>query len=46
MHGSWETANGLNPNSNDATLDPDGDGASNLAEYQAGSDPKSAASIP
>ena len=40
----WETANGLNPSVNDAALDPDGDGASNLAEFLAGTDPRSAAS--
>lgn len=48
MHDSWETANGLNPNpgSNDAALDSDGDGFSNLAEYLGGSDPNNAAIIP
>ena len=36
----WETANGLNPlNANDALLDKDGDGISNLDEYKLGSDP-------
>ena len=36
----WETAYGLNPNSNaDRDLDSDGDGMSNLAEYMAGTNP-------
>ena len=47
MHNSWETANGLNPsNAADAALDKDGDTFSNLAEYQAGSDPNNAGSVP
>jgi len=37
---SWETANGLNPNSNDASLDLDKDGLNNLQEYMAGTDPQ------
>ncbi|MFC1749398.1 hypothetical protein ACFL2V_11400, partial [Pseudomonadota bacterium] len=37
---NWETANGLNPNDgSDATLDNDGDGLSNLGEYQNHTDP-------
>ncbi len=37
----WELANGLNPNSAaDATLDSDGDGQTNKAEYLAGTNPQ------
>ncbi len=36
MPDSYEIANGLNPLMNDANGDKDGDGASNLAEYLAG----------
>ena len=37
----WEDAHGLNRNSAaDATLDPDSDGATNLREYLAGTDPQ------
>ena len=35
----WERAFGLDPNLNDADLDPDGDGLTNLQEYLRGSDP-------
>lgn len=35
----WEIANGLNPLVNDSHLDPDGDGRTNLEEYNADSDP-------
>ena len=35
----WEIAHGLNPGVNDAALDRDGDGASNLLEYARGTDP-------
>lgn len=36
----WETFYGFNPrNSDDAAMDADGDGASGLAEFQAGTDP-------
>lgn len=42
---AYETANGLNPNDpNDAHLDADGDGRTNLEEYRAGTDPRNAAS--
>jgi uncharacterized repeat protein (TIGR01451 family) len=47
MHDSWESAHNLNPNdASDSSLDPDLDGASNLAEYQAGTNPRSAGSVP
>ena len=39
MPDAWEISHGLNPFANDAAGDLDGDGISNLAEYQAGSDP-------
>ncbi|MBI3583162.1 MAG: 6-bladed beta-propeller [Nitrospinae bacterium] len=39
MPDAWEEANGLNPNLNDASLDPDNDGLTNLNEYLSGSDP-------
>jgi hypothetical protein len=41
MHDSWETANGLNPNVNDAAGDADNDG-----EYLAGSNPATSGSVP
>ena len=45
MPDDWETANGLNPdNPNDATVDKDGDGQSNLHEFIAGTDPQSPSS--
>jgi hypothetical protein len=37
---AWETAHGLNPLVADAGGDPDGDGLSNLQEYNADSDPQ------
>jgi len=42
MPDSWEIANGLNPNVNDAGEDPDGDGLTSLREYQLGTNPKNA----
>jgi uncharacterized repeat protein (TIGR01451 family) len=41
-----ETANGLLPNFDDAAGDKDGDGASNLTEYLAGTDPNDDTSTP
>jgi hypothetical protein len=47
---TWEIAHGLNPNSavgNDgASGDPDADGATNLQEFQAGTDPQDSDSVP
>ncbi|MFH0909059.1 MAG: hypothetical protein V1929_09880 [bacterium] len=40
MPDPWENAHSLNPSVNDATLDPDGDGASNIQEYNRGTDPQ------
>ncbi len=39
MHDSWEGAHGLDVNVDDATADIDGDGLTNLDEYQQGYDP-------
>lgn len=39
MCDAWERDHGLNPLVNDAALDPDNDGSSNLSEYLAGRDP-------
>jgi alpha-tubulin suppressor-like RCC1 family protein len=36
---SWEVAHSLNPLLNDASLDPDGDGLTNLQEYLGNTDP-------
>ncbi len=46
MPDDWEDVNGLNRNSGtDADTDADADGASNLAEYRAGTNPQSAQSV-
>ena len=47
MHDGWELRYSFNPLSTaDALLDADGDGANNLAEFRAGSDPRDATSRP
>jgi len=47
MHDGWETANSFNPNDPaDALADADGDGATNRAEYDAGSNPRNGGSVP
>ncbi|MHB1306710.1 MAG: CotH kinase family protein, partial [Limisphaerales bacterium] len=45
MPDAWEETNRLDPQTDDAGLDADGDGASNLAEYLAGTDPQDRASV-
>ena len=40
MPDAWETAHGLNPGVHDAGLDPDGDGLTNIEEYNSGTDPQ------
>jgi len=37
---AWEIAHGLDPLRNDVNEDPDGDGRTNLEEYNAGTDPQ------
>jgi hypothetical protein len=44
MPDTWEDQHGLNKLVNDATLDADGDGLTNLHEYLAGTDPRNATS--
>jgi subtilisin family serine protease len=39
MNDKWEIDHGLNPLVDDADLDPDNDGATNLEEHNAGTDP-------
>jgi hypothetical protein len=46
MPDDWEAQYGLNPLLNDAALDKDEDGYSNLEEYEAGTDPSDPGSIP
>lgn len=43
MPDAYETANGLSAATHDTAADADGDGASNLAEYLAGTDPRNGA---
>ncbi len=42
---AWELANGFAIGPNESALDSDGDGHSNLLEYRAGTDPRSAGSV-
>lgn len=46
MPNAWEVTYGLDPLTNDASGDRDGDGYSNLREYKAGTDPTDPASKP
>jgi hypothetical protein len=46
MPDAWEITHGLDPLTDDSALDPDGDGHTNLKEYQAGSDPRDPDSRP
>ena len=47
MHDSWELDNNFNPqDAADATQDADGDGFSNIEEYQSGTDPNDISSFP
>ncbi len=40
MSDAWETRNGLDPNTDDASEDPDNDGRDNLTEYLEGTNPQ------
>jgi hypothetical protein len=42
----WEIAHGLDPTTNDATDDLDGDGFKNIIEYNRGTDPQDPRSYP
>ena len=46
MPDDWERQYGLDPYTNDASQDKDGDGYTNLQEYQAGTNPSLASSYP
>ncbi|MCI5167270.1 MAG: hypothetical protein D3903_14545, partial [Candidatus Electrothrix sp. GM3_4] len=46
MPDGWEVDNGLDPLTNDSSGDADNDGFSNLDEYNAGTDPQDASSMP
>ncbi|MBT8350933.1 MAG: fibronectin type III domain-containing protein, partial [Deltaproteobacteria bacterium] len=46
MADDWEVDNGLDPGFNDGNQDSDGDGYTNLQEYQSDTDPGDSASIP
>jgi hypothetical protein len=46
MADDWEVDNGLDPGLNDRNQDSDGDGYTNYQEYQSGTDPRDATSIP
>ncbi len=46
MPDGWEVTYGLDPKSNDASEDSDGDGASNITEYRRGTDPNDSGSYP
>jgi hypothetical protein len=45
MPDAWEVAHGLNPATNDASADSDGDGADNYAEYLADTNPTNKLSV-